>query len=253
MSWTTDDLRELMNERSAELPVAPDRVAGARARARRHHWATAGGAGVAALAVVGATTLGAWWVRGDTETPAPRPAPVVTAPPPTPPAPFDAGRLIHTVRFHGLRITTNGPALVPPATPTVTATFAVIVTAQNLSTRRWTGRISVGVVGRTAERNGPFGMDPVSNHFFADPGDARQPPVIDESAALPGRRLWQGAGPKTAWHIRPGASVRFVLRMGYSGNEAPKVRVAGWLPVLETKVDSFAMPDPDHYRDISWG
>jgi hypothetical protein len=252
VSWTTEDLRELMTDRCAEPPPAPDRVAGAKARARRQQWSTVGG-GTAVVVAVGALIVGTAWLDGTTQTPAPRPEPVVTAPTPSLPAPFDTGRLIHTVRFHGLRITTNGPATIPPATQPVTSTFAVVVTAQNQSLHSWSGRLSVGVVGRSAAANGPFGWHPVTNSLFADDVPGAGHHTISRSAILPGRRIFQGAGPRATCHIGPGASISFVLQLGYASNQVPNVRVAGWLPALETGDQHFAMPDPHDYRDVSWG
>jgi hypothetical protein len=134
MPLTENELRDLLHERSASAPSAPDRVGAVRSRVAKQRRRELAGVAAVMAVVVGA---GAFWaLPRQTATPTP---PATSSPTPSPSV--SDGQPVITQGYGLLNTTVTGPSAIDGTGP-----FEVTLQAANVTVEPWTGTIGIGVV-----------------------------------------------------------------------------------------------------------
>ena len=261
MSPMEQDLRDLLADRSAAAPAAPDRLAQVQRRVRRRRRREL----AMAVVTVGVTAVAGLSIalHGSVAGPSQQPA----SPPPTStplpsgatssgPVPYPYGQRdqTHTATVDGLHITTDGPHRIAG---TGRYPFTVIVTLTNTTSKSWRGTVGVGLYG------------PATDNYFGT-GDFLYAAAYYHLGCCASSTDWfainmptafriQGIADPTQHVIRPGQTLTIQIAMVKPAYGIPHAPVRGWIPVLSPLDPGTSnpsaqarYPDPTGYPTVGW-
>ena len=261
---TEQDLRDLLAERSAAAPDAPDRLTQVhrRVRSRSRRELAIAVLTVGVIVVAGGSIMRHATVSGSSQQPVAPPSTTTPLPssasngglPPLP-YPYAERGQTHTAIVDGLRITTDGPHQVAG---TGRYPFTVLVTLTNTSRSTWHGSVGVGLYGSTGDNY--FGQGQ-----FLYAADSYTYGCCSSSKYWFTRTMTtafsiQGIADPTQRVISPGQTITFQIAIVKPAYGIPHAAIRGWIPVLDPMDLSASSPsaksrypNPNGYPTVDWG
>jgi hypothetical protein len=230
MPLSEQDLRDVLDRRSASPPTVTNRVelVQRRRRSARRRQAIAWGAALAMAAITAIPIAGHLGVSG-VHPVSVRPTPTVSTVP----------HVTQTATIDGVSVRTDGPAVIKGSRP-----LTVTVTITNSTGSTWRGQIAVGIMEPNTGKNSNSPL------MFPSPG---QPAYIGLSMFLPDNtRSLDGVQDTTVITLGPGATRTVHLTMQRNSDTDNRHPIRGWIPYLTRQgTNDPHYPDPNTYSLIS--